>query len=78
MQYNQIPTMSLVAKKFVALPATQTTSERLFFLSGNIIIPIRAKLISQNVEQLSFLHYHLEKILLHLKKKIYMYIKYDE
>ena len=50
----------IAAKKFLAVPTTQTTSERLFSLSGNIITATRAKLLSQNVEQLSFLYYHLE------------------
>ena len=30
--------LSLAAKKFLAVPVTQTTSERLFPLSGNTII----------------------------------------
>ena len=56
----KFPLLSLAAKKFLAVPATQTTSERLFSLSGNIITLSRPKLLLQNVEQLSFLHYHLE------------------
>ena len=56
----RFPLLSLAAKKFLAVPATQTTSERLFSLSGNIITLSRPKLLLQNVEQLSFLHYHLE------------------
>ena len=56
----KFPLLSLAAKKFLAEPATQTTSERLFSLSGNIITPTQAKLLLKNVEQLSFLYYHLK------------------
>ena len=52
--------LSQTAKKYIAIPGTQTTSERLFSTVGNIVIANRTRLLSENVEKLVFLHENLK------------------
>ncbi|XP_076298600.1 E3 SUMO-protein ligase ZBED1-like [Lasioglossum baleicum] len=57
---SRFPLLSTVARRFLAIPATQVTSERLFSTSGNIVTNTRARLCPDNVEQLCFLHNNLK------------------
>jgi hypothetical protein len=47
--------LSLIAKDFLAIPATSAASERIFSKAGNIVSLKRASLASKNVDSLVFL-----------------------
>ncbi|KAH6942679.1 hypothetical protein HPB50_009230 [Hyalomma asiaticum] len=50
------PSLVRVARRYLSVPATQTTSERLFSTAGAIVTCRREHLLPQHVEQLVFLH----------------------
>ncbi|XP_061542548.1 E3 SUMO-protein ligase ZBED1-like [Phycodurus eques] len=50
------PTLAKLAKSFLAIPATSTSSERLFSTAGNFAPKRRASLSSEHVDMLTFLH----------------------
>ncbi|XP_075737457.1 zinc finger BED domain-containing protein 4-like [Rhipicephalus microplus] len=50
------PSLVRVARRYLSVPATQTTSERLFSTAGAIVTCRRKHLLPQHVEQLVFLH----------------------
>lgn len=52
----KFPTLALLAKSYLAIPATSTPSERLFSAAGNIVTKKRASLTSKHVDMLTFLH----------------------
>lgn len=45
-----------LAKTYLCVPATQTTSERLFSTCGQIVTSDRAQLLTEHVEEIAFLH----------------------
>ncbi|KAJ1518866.1 hypothetical protein ONE63_011518 [Megalurothrips usitatus] len=48
------PRLQGLARKYLAIPATSTTSERLFSLGGNIITDTRCCLSDEHAEDLIF------------------------
>lgn len=50
------PKLSVVAKKYLAIPASSVSSERVFSLTGNIINKKRSRLRSDNVDMMVFLN----------------------
>ena len=50
------PTISQLAKRYLAVPATSTASERSFSSAGNVVRPSRNCLSSEMVSALVFLH----------------------
>ena len=51
---GRYPTLSRMAKKYLALPAISTPSERAFSTAGSIVNKIRACLLPENVNMLGF------------------------
>ena len=50
----RFPVLSNLAKKYLAIPATSTSSERLFSKAGNIMLIKRTQLASNMLENLVF------------------------
>jgi len=50
------PRLSLIARKILAIPATNASSERTFSYTGNIISAKRSSLLPDNVNDLTFLY----------------------
>ena len=57
----QLPFLSLLARKYLCIPATSVPSERAFSVSGNIITSKRSCLHPENAEMLSFLAHNLKQ-----------------
>lgn len=55
---TRLPVLSTYAKKYLAIPATSTPSERVFSTAGNIVTTKRANLLPENVNKLVFLHHN--------------------
>ena len=53
-QESRFPTLSCLAKKYLAIPATSTSSERLFSDAGNIMTVKCANLLPSTFEHLVF------------------------
>ena len=51
---GRYPTLSRMARKYLALPATSTPSERAFSIAGSIVNKKRACLLPENVNMLVF------------------------
>lgn len=56
---TRFKTLSLLARAFLCIPATQTKSERLNSTSGHIVEDRRTRLLTQHVTELTFLHENL-------------------
>lgn len=58
---GRYPALSKMARKYLALPATSTPSERAFSIAGSIVNKKRACLLPENVNMLVFLYENLPK-----------------
>ena len=54
----RFPSLAVLAKSYLCVPATSTPSERLFSIAGNIASKKRASLSPEHVDMLTFLHYN--------------------
>ena len=52
---NDDPILSLLAEKYLAIPATSTPSERAFSASGNVVSARRCCLANQDVDNILFI-----------------------
>ena len=52
---NVYPTLSRVARKYLAIPASSVSSERIFSLAGNLVTKKSALLSPNNIDMLIFL-----------------------
>jgi hypothetical protein len=52
---TKYPSISILARKYLSIPATSTSSERVFSTAGNICTKLRAALAPKNVDMLIFL-----------------------
>jgi hypothetical protein len=60
---HKLPTMALIARKLLAIPATSTASERVFSVcgvTGVMMSDRRARLNPETVEMLIFLKYNMQ------------------
>ena len=57
--YLELPTLSQLARKYLCICATSSSSERLFSTAGNIATPLRSHLTPDKVEMLTFLSKNL-------------------
>lgn len=57
---TKFPALAVVAKSYLAAPATSTPSERLFSAAGTILSKKRASLTKEHVDMLTFLHSNSE------------------
>lgn len=55
---GQFPTIALLAKKYMAIPASSAPSERVFSLAKNILTRRRYRLDPQRLERLVFLNHN--------------------
>lgn len=58
---SKYPNVKLLARKYLAIPATQVSSERLFSTAGNVVTSKRGTLSQCHVEELTFLHEFVKK-----------------
>ena len=56
---SKYPHLALVARMYLNIPSTQTTSERMFSSSGQIVTSDRVQLLCEHVKEYSFLHSNL-------------------
>lgn len=56
---NVFPLLSKVARKILAVPSSNTTSERNFSCAGRMMEPRRNALSAKNLDELLFLHSNL-------------------
>ena len=49
------PNLSMLAKHYLCIPASSTSSERSFLIANNIVTKRRNRLLPENVEMLTFL-----------------------
>jgi hypothetical protein len=52
---SKFPNMSILARKYLSIPATSTPSERVFSAAGIICTKLRASLAPENIDMLIFL-----------------------
>jgi hypothetical protein len=57
---HKLPTMALIARKLLAIPATSTASERVFSVCGVTMSGRRARLNPETIEMLTFLKYNMQ------------------
>jgi len=57
---GQFPHLCVLAKKFLATPASSVYSERLFSEYGNIFEEKRSRLLPKSGEKLLFLHHNMK------------------
>ncbi|KAK0150377.1 Zinc finger BED domain-containing protein 1 [Merluccius polli] len=57
---HEYPVLSKVAKRFLCIPGTSVSSERVFSSAGDIVTAQRSVLKSEHVDQLVFLHKNLK------------------
>ena len=53
---TNFPKMANVAKVLLAVPASQSTSERIFSVAGRIVTEERTCLLAENMKKLVFIH----------------------
>ena len=58
---QELPYLSLVAKKFLSAPASSVYSERFFSEAGNVFEEKRSRLLPKTGEKLLFLHHNIPK-----------------
>jgi hypothetical protein len=51
-----------IARKYLCVPASSASSERLFSASGNVVTKLRSSLDPQNLELLVYLHENTRKV----------------
>ncbi len=51
-----LPLLGDIARKYLCVPASSASSERLFSASGNVVTKLRSSLDPQNLELLVYLH----------------------
>lgn len=56
---NEYPQLSRVAKRFLCIPGTSVSAERVFSSAGDIVTAQRSVLKAEHVDQLVFLHKNL-------------------
>jgi hypothetical protein len=56
------PLISHVARKYLAIPASSTPSERVFSACGNLVCKKRARIHNEMVDQLVFLNKNMNKL----------------
>ena len=61
---HKLPTMAVIARKLLAIPATSTASERVFSVCGVTMSDRRARLNPETLEKLIFLKYNMQPWLL--------------
>lgn len=59
--HAQLPLLSLMARKYLCIPATSVPSERAFSVAGNIVNSKRSCLLPENTDMLTFLAYNLNQ-----------------
>ena len=57
---SQFKTLSVLAKKYLAIPATETTSERVFSVAGLTATRKRSSLSPEHVNMLVLLHENID------------------
>ena len=55
---NELPYLSALARRVLAIPASSSPVERLFSNAGNVITSKRASLLSHRALELTLLHLH--------------------
>ena len=58
--HTQFLKLSVLARKYLCIPATSVPSERLFSASGHVASCLRSSLLPKNVEMLTFLHQNIK------------------
>jgi len=59
---KMIPLLSQVARKYLAIPLTSASSERVFSAAGNVVTDARTKLDPKNVDKIVYLKTNMEKM----------------
>ena len=59
---DMFPNLSMLAKYYLCIPASSTSSERSFLIANNIVTKRRNRLLPENVEMLTFLKNNFEFI----------------
>ena len=62
MNAPRYPFLSILARKFLCIPATSVPLERIFSAAGHIVSKLRASLSPENVDALLFLRQNAELI----------------
>lgn len=62
---GKYPLLKNAAKLFLAIPATETASERVFSSAGNVVSSRRERLLACHVEELVFLHQNAKLFFTH-------------
>lgn len=60
LQGDTYPRLQILARRLLAIPATSSSSERVFSKAGFIMGPRRKRLAPKTVEAIVFLHQHLK------------------
>lgn len=58
-KYEEFPNLARVARAYLCIPATQCSSERFFSVAGNVVSEKRGSLLTEHVEEISYLHDNL-------------------
>lgn len=59
---RSFPRLAVLARAVLGIPSTQTSSERLFSVAGDIVTETRVNLLPTNVEKLAFLHENMSRV----------------